>query len=75
MGDTWLIKEVTIAVAHDQCEKHLKQELSAGKAVLELKISDFLSKEKVTAARSATIDKEFQRSKALAVNLTNELQV
>jgi hypothetical protein len=56
-------------------QKHLKQELSAGKAALELKISDFLSKEKVHAARSAAIDKEFQRSKALAVNLTKELQV
>jgi hypothetical protein len=40
-----------------------------------LKISELLSKEKMQAAKSTAMDKELQRSKTLAVNLTAELQV
>ena len=51
------------------------QELSAGKAALELKISDLLSKEKMQTTKMAAAEKDLQRSKALTVNLTKELQV
>jgi|SouAtlMetagenome_1021521.scaffolds.fasta_scaffold120128_1 hypothetical protein len=51
------------------------QELAAGKAALEVKVSELLSKGKTQSAKIATMEKELERSKALAVNLTKELQV
>jgi len=40
-----------------------------------VKVSDLLSKEKMQTAKTAAMDKELQRSKAMAVSLTKELQV
>ena len=51
------------------------QELAAGKTALEAKVSELLTKGKTQSAKTATMEKELERSKALAVNLTKELQV
>ena len=51
------------------------QELAAAKTALEVKVSELLTKGKTQSAKAATMEKELDRLKALAVSLTKELQV
>ena len=67
------VSRLSTLLAGEQLQVRLK-ELSAAKADLELKVSDLLLREKAAVAKSASNDKELQRSNAQVAMLSKELQ-